>query len=119
METNKIQDYLKVLKEKQLVYSQSIELNVLEYCNYIVEVGALTVGTELDGKVIPQNVLCPTLFSKEAVEDIVQLNWKNGNGEKILPVVYKKNDWYREKLNTVEEALEFFESTIKCQNENN
>lgn len=110
METNKTQDYLNVLKEKQLVYSQSIEVNVLEYCNYIVEVGALTVGTDLDGKVLPQNVLCPTLFSKNAVEDIIQLNWKNGKGAKIQPIVYKKNDWYREKLKIVEETLEMFES---------
>ena len=73
----------------------------------------MTVGSELVGKVIPQNVLCPTLFSKEEVDNIVQLNWRNGNDEKIRPVVYKKNDWYRERLKTVEEVFSHFKPTVK------
>ncbi len=37
------------------------------------------------------------------------INFKNGNGEKILPKVYGRNEWYRNRLDMVNETLELLE----------
>ncbi len=35
--------------------------------------------------------------------------FKNGSGEKILPKVYGRNEWYRSRLDMVNETLELLE----------
>lgn len=94
------------LSERLKSYNSAIENNSIEYASYIVEVGALTVGTDENGKIVPQNVLYPTQFSKTGVEVIQTMNWKDENGQPITPIVFFKNDWYKEKIKLVKETLQ-------------
>jgi hypothetical protein len=100
--TNSIKNQL---NERIQKYSSAIENNIIDYASLIVEVGALTVGTDDSGKVIAQNVLNPTQFSKNAVETILSMNWQDGNGRIITPIVFQRNDWYGEKIKIVQQTL--------------
>ncbi len=102
---NKIEE----LKSYAVLYENGIKSNVIEKCSFIVEVGALTIGTDDTGKVITQNTNTPTQFSQEAVDEIMNICFKNGNGEKVLPKVYGRNEWYRSRLDMVNESLELLE----------
>lgn len=102
MITNTVTDQL---NKRLNAYKAAIENRSIDYASFIVEVGALTVGTDEEGKIIPQNVLYPTQFSQAAIEVIESMNWKDGNGKSITPIVFFKNDWYREKIRIVQETL--------------
>jgi len=104
MENSELTDALTHLKNCESTYSNATEINVLEQCCFIVEVGALTVTTDEYGNVITKNVEYPTQFTEEAVEKILLMNWCNGRGQRIFPVVYSRNDWYREKITAINET---------------
>ncbi len=93
------------LSKRLNAYRTAIESNSIDYASFIVEVGALTVGTDEEGRIIPQNVLYPTQFSQDAIGVIESMNWKDGNGKSITPIVFFKNDWYWEKIKTVQETI--------------
>jgi len=101
-----LKNQIEELKSHAVLYEYGISSDIIERCNFIVEVGALTVGTDDTGKVITLNTNTPTQFSQEAVDIIMTINFKNGNGEKILPKVYGRNEWYRSRLEMVSETLE-------------
>ncbi|MBK6949358.1 MAG: hypothetical protein IPH16_15980 [Haliscomenobacter sp.] len=100
--------------QKRLLEYQSTVCNIIEKPAFIVEVGALTVGTDENGKIIAQNVLYPEQFSKEAVQTILSMNWRDGNNNKIEPSVFFRNDWYSEKIQFIKKALASIELTDKC-----
>ncbi len=102
---NKIEE----LKSYAVLYENGITSNVIEKCSFIVEVGALTIGTDDTGKVITQNTNTPTQFSQKAVDEIRTMCFKSGNGEKVLPKVYSRNEWYQSRLDMVKESLELLE----------
>ena len=102
---NKIEE----LKSYAVLYENAITSNVIEKCSFIIEVGALTIGTDDTGEVITRNTNNPTQFSQKAVDEIMNICFKNGNGEKVLPKVYSRNEWYRSRLNMVKESLELLE----------
>jgi hypothetical protein len=97
------------LRKQAFEYTNEIDIIQIENCQFIVEVGALTVGTDNKGVVLPQNVRFPMQFTQNAVNDILTMNWKNGNGENIKPIVYTKNNWYHEKLKNIEESIKILE----------
>jgi len=107
---NETMEVVEELKERIKSYTHETELKILENANLIVEIGALTVGTDLNGKVIPQNVLYPTQFTKKAVKAILSMDWRNGKGERIEPVVFNRNDWYRERLKIMNSLLKILEA---------
>ncbi|NUO07546.1 MAG: hypothetical protein HUU08_02535 [Candidatus Brocadia sp.] len=109
MDSQYIKNTIAELRERAKIYSHELELNILEEANKIVEVGALTVGTDSKGKIIAQNVLYPTQFAQKAVEKILTMNWRNGNGKRIEPLVYGRNDWYREKLKMTNDVLKLID----------
>lgn len=111
MDLQYIKNTIAELRERDKIYSHELELNTLEETNKIVEVGALTVGTDSKGKIIAQNVLYPTQFSQKAVENILTMNWRNGNGERVEPLVYGRNDWYRERLKTINDILKLMDES--------
>lgn len=111
MDLQYIKNTIAELRERDKIYSHELELNTLEEANKIVEVGALTVGTDSKGKIIAQNVLYPTQFSQKAVENILTMNWRNGNGERVGPLVYGRNDWYRERLKTINDILKLMDES--------
>lgn len=111
MDLQYIKNAIAELRERAKIYSHELELNILEEANKIVEVGALTVGTDSKGKIIAQNVLYPTQFAQKAVEKILTMNWRNGNGKRIEPLVYGRNDWYRERLKTINGILKLMDES--------
>lgn len=111
MDLQYIKNTIAELRERDKIYSRELELNTLEEANKIVEVGALTVGTDSKGKFIAQNVLYPTQFSQKAVENILTMNWRNGNGERVEPLVYGRNDWYRERLKMINDILKLMDES--------
>ncbi len=97
---------LEELKLRSENYQKQIELKALDNCPFIVEVGALTVCTNDAGIVEAHNVEYPMQFSQSGVDKILEMTWRNGNGEIVQPIVYGRSDWYRVKLQMIEESLE-------------
>ncbi len=93
------------LEERLQSYLSEIRYSCLEYAHYIIEVGALTVGTDEKGKLIMQNKLFPTQFSENEVKTISLITFKNCNNEIVTPKIYNKHEWYREKIETIEMTL--------------
>ena len=94
------------LSERYKNYQHQVELRVLDNCPFIVQVGALTITTDETGKVITHNSEYPTQFTQKAVDEILTMTFKNGNGEKIEPIVFLRNDWYKERIAIIKETLE-------------
>ena len=108
MKNIEISGTINQLLESQKMFSNAIENNSLESCSFIVEVGALTVCTNVNGVIETQNVVYPMQFSKSGVDKILAMTWRNGNGEIVHPIVYCRNDWYRNKLEMINESVELF-----------
>ncbi|MFM9947088.1 MAG: hypothetical protein ACKV1O_04045 [Saprospiraceae bacterium] len=87
-------------------YKNQIELLVLEKCPFIVQVGKLTIATDETGKVVTENVSYPTQFTQKAVDEILKMTFKNGNGDVVEPEIYTRVEWYRERLNELSETIE-------------
>ncbi len=109
MNTDVLKNKIEELRSYAVLYENAITSNMIEKCSFIVEVGALTIGTDDIGKVITQNTNTPAQFSQEAVDEIMTICFKNGNGEKVIPKVYGRNEWYSSRLNMVNETLELLE----------
>ena len=99
---NKIEE----LKSQAILYQKGIKSNMIEKCSFIVEVGALTIGTDDEGNVITQNTITPTQFSQKAVDEIMTIRFQSCSGKKVIPKVYGRNEWYRSRLDMVNETLE-------------
>ena len=93
-------------------YQNQIELKVLEKANFIVQVGALTVTTDADGVVKTQNACYPTQFTQTAVNEILNVPFRDGFGKKIYPKIYSRINWYSEKLTELNETFNLI-SAIK------
>lgn len=76
-----LKNIIEKLKSYTVLYEHGITSNVIEKCSFIVEMGALTIGTDDTGKVITQNTNTPSQFSQEAVDEIINMCFKNGNDE--------------------------------------
>ena len=94
------------LEERLKSYISEIKYPCLEYTPFIVEVGALTVGTDNNGVVIVENKNFPTQFSENAVKTICSLNFRNCNDEIVQPKVYGKHEWYSEKIDNLKFTIE-------------
>lgn len=108
-----IKDTIKELKERLQSYLSQIEFPCLEYTPYIVEVGALTVGTDEMGKVITQNKYFPMQFSESAVKTILSMTFKNCFNEIVTPKVYGKQEWYSEQIERLKFTINEFEKLDK------
>lgn len=106
------QKLLSELNEKINDYQNQVELKVIEKTPFIVQVGALTVTIDSDGVVKTQNVRYPTQFTQKAVNEILNMSFRDGFGEKIYPKVYSRINWYSEKLTDLNETFNLI-SAIK------
>jgi hypothetical protein len=97
-----IEETIKELEERLQAYISEISIKMLEYTPFIVEVGALTVGTDENGVVIVENKNFPTQFSEDAVKTILSMTFKNCNNEIVTPKVYNRFEWYSEKIKSLE-----------------
>lgn len=110
MKTSDSMEILTFLKESQSAFSKAINENIIDRCCNIVEVGGLTVGTDENGVIKVQNVQYPMQFTQKAVDLIMEMNWKNGDEERIEPVVYERNEWYKKRVIMIEESIALIEN---------
>lgn len=96
---------IKELEERLDGYISEMNIKMLEHTPFIVEVGALTVGTDDNGVAILQNKEYPMQFSKNAVEEICSLSFRNCNNKTVKPKVYAKNEWYRKQIVAIRTTL--------------
>lgn len=82
-------------------YNQMIETPILQKCNWIVEVGFASAGTNDENQVILTNAKFPTQFTESSAKAIKSMDW---NGRKVRMVDYKT--WYQERIAEMEETLE-------------
>ena len=108
-----IKDTITELKGRLQTYISQIEFPCLEYTPYIVEVGALTVGTDETGRVITQNKYFPTQFSEDAVKEILSSTFRNCFDEIVTPKVYGKREWYLEQIERLKFTINEFEKLDK------
>ncbi len=94
------------LEIRRLAYQNHLEISVLEKANFIVEVGALTVGLDSANHTIMENVLYPTQYTQKAVNEILEMKFKDGNGKEVAPKVFTWREWYRAKLNEIEAVID-------------
>lgn len=112
MEKVELNKTLEELREKAQKYQHQVELRVLDKCPFIVQVGALTITTDETGKVITHNSNYPTQFTQKAVDEILTMTFKNGNVDVVIPKVYSRVEWYKERLNELTEAIKQFEPLL-------
>jgi hypothetical protein len=101
-----IKEKIQELEKRLKSYIDTISIHSLEYTQFIVGVGALTVGTDEKGVVIVQNKNFPTQFSESAVKTILSMTFRNCNAEIVQPKVYGKHEWYSEKIESIKMTLE-------------
>jgi hypothetical protein len=106
MNIEEIKKTIQELEERLKAYIDTISIRSLEYTPFIVEVGALTVGTDENGVVVMQNKNFPTQFSESAVKTILSMTFRDGNAEIVQPKVYGKHEWYSEKIESIKMTLE-------------
>lgn len=78
---------------------------MLEHTPFIVEVGALTVGTDNNGIIIMENKNFPTQFSESAIKIICSMTFRNCNNEIVQPKIYAKHEWYSEKIDSLKMTI--------------
>jgi|GEM_PF-866577 len=110
MEKLKLHQAVEELKKQYQNLQNQIEFQVLDNCNFIVEIGALTISTDETGKVITQNSDHPTQFTQKVVDEILSITFRNGNNEIAEPIVYGRNEWYNTRAKMIAESLELFEN---------
>lgn len=103
---------LEELKAKASFYQNEVELGALDNCPFIVEVGALTVGTDETGKVITQNINHPTQYTQKAVDEIFSMRFKSDNDENVIPKIYGRAEWYRNRLDDITETIKLLETNF-------
>ena len=97
---------IRELEERLKSYISEISIQMLEYTPFIVEVGALTVGTDNNGVIIVENKNFPTQFSESAVNTICSMVFRNGNDEMVQPKVYGKYEWYSEQIERLKMTID-------------
>ncbi len=102
-------DSIVFLEHKISVYQQQLSHTMLEKCNFIIEVGFLTVSVNENNNIILENLICPVQFTQEGVDKILEANFTNSEGT-IKPVVYFSRDWYSNRLQECENSLELLKS---------
>jgi hypothetical protein len=105
MNTEEIKATIRELEDRLNAYISTISIRSLEYAPFIVEVGALTVGTDESGVVIVENKNFPMQFSEDAVKKISSMTFRNSNDEIVQPKVYGKYDWYNEQIDHLKITL--------------
>ncbi|MDR3236567.1 MAG: hypothetical protein LBT48_07605 [Prevotellaceae bacterium] len=107
-----IKETIKELEQRLKDYIDAISIRSLEYTPFIVEVGALTVGTDDKGVVIVENKRFPMQFSEKAVKEICSMTFRNCNDEIIPPKVYSKHEWYSAQIERLNMTIGEFEKVV-------
>lgn len=100
-----IKSTIKELEERLKVYISTISIRSLEYTPFIVEVGALTVGTDENGVVITENKCFPMQFSESAVKTICSMTFKDCFDNLVQPKVFSKHEWYNKQIERIQMTI--------------
>jgi hypothetical protein len=107
-----IKDKIQELEQRLKDYTQTISVRALEYTPFIVEVGALTVGTDDNGVVVVENKRFPMQFSEKAVKEICSLTFSDCFGNKVQPKVFSKHEWYSEQIERLKMSINEFKKLL-------
>ncbi|MDR1681596.1 MAG: hypothetical protein LBS12_07445 [Prevotellaceae bacterium] len=107
-----IKEKIQELEQRVKDYTQTISVRALEYTPFIVEVGALTVGTDDKGVVIAENKRFPMQFSEKAVKEICSMNFSDCFGNKVQPKVFSKHEWYSEQIEQLKMSINEFKKLL-------
>jgi|GEM_PF-5842700 len=99
---------MKTLEQKLEGYKRQLEMseNCLISHQYIVEVGAYTIGLDAEGKTELVIEDYPSQFTSEAVKQIKAISFTDKRGNKVEPEVYFYKDWYMEKIECLEMIIQ-------------
>jgi hypothetical protein len=100
-----IKEKIQELEQRLKDYTQTISIRSLEYTPFIVEVGALTVGTDENGVVITENKRFPMQFSEKAIKEICSMTFKDCFDNVVPPKVFSKHEWYSEQIENIKMTL--------------
>jgi hypothetical protein len=106
MENTQNTELIAQLQERANAYERILDTQILEHCNCIVQVGAMTLTTNERREVVPQLTAYPTQFSEESVTVIMGITFYNGQDEVVKAEVFKVKDWYSKRLIQLNEAIE-------------
>ena len=102
--------FKKSLKERQsaLKFQMKHQTGIIK-CNYVVQVGNTTVGTNDENMVILNSTVgsnLPSQFDKQQVNEIkAKCKWNNLNGKMIPIKTFFYKDWYKKELEKVNNLL--------------
>lgn len=116
MNKSELNHIIVAFKEQLMNYQHQLDVKVLDKCPFVVQVGALTVTTDYDGRIITQNSPFPTQFSQKSVDQILSIRFENHLGEVIIPNVFYRNDWYHERIDNLAEAITLLEAQVNKKN---
>jgi len=107
---NYLLKFKKSLKERKsaLEFQMKHQRGIIR-CNYVVQVGNSTVGTNDESKVILNSTVganLPSQFDKQQVNEIrTKCKWNNFNGKMIPIKTFFYKDWYKKELEQVNNLL--------------
>ena len=107
-----ILETLERMKTDLLKIDAQLEFKIIENSHFIIEVGFLTVSTDENGNVILKNTLLPTQFTKNTIDEIIQIKFKNANNQFVTPIIYSKNDWYLARKQNITETIVSLEQSL-------
>jgi len=107
-----IKDKIQELEQRLKDYIDTISVRALEYTPFIVEIGALTVGTDDKGVIIIENKRFPMQFSEKAVKEICSMTFRDGNNAIIQPKIYDKHEWYSEQIERLKMSINEFKKLL-------
>lgn len=107
-----MKDLISRLKKEKYICEKHLQNNVIERCNYIIEVGAFTVSTNTNRRTKLCNISEPTQFTKDAVDQILTIKFVSKNGKKVEPKIFTSSKWYQEKLTALDEAINYFKNSV-------
>jgi hypothetical protein len=105
MNIEEIKNTIQELEQRLKDYIQTISIRSLEYTPFIVEVGALTVGTDDKGVVIVENKNFPMQFSGKAVKEICSMTFRDCFDNVVQPKVFSKHEWYSAQIERIQMTI--------------
>jgi len=115
--TKQMKNYLLELRKTLKKRKSSLEFQIKRQsgiirCNYVVEVGTSTIGTNDENKVVLKprvGSYLPSQFDKQQINEIKsKCRWNNLNGKMIPIKTFFYKDWYKKELQQVNNLLSTF-----------
>ncbi len=105
MENKQNSELIAKLQQRANAYERILDTQILEHCNCIVQVGAMTLTTNERREVVPQLTAFPTQFSEESMAIIMGITFHNGKDEVVKAEVFKVREWYRKELISLKDVI--------------